>query len=71
MSKSNLQRYSQSHQPHGSRPVHAGPSDSVTVTATLTGGAFDFAKQSKDAARQRYGDRDVISRCEQTFRIKE
>ena len=32
------------------------------------GGAFDVAKQIKGAACQRYGDRDVIARCEQILR---
>ena len=45
------------------------PSNYVTVTVMLTGSTFDLAKQIKGAARQRYGDRDVIARCEQTFSL--
>ena len=40
------------------------PSDYVAVTVMLTGGAFHLDKQIKGAARQRYGDRYVIARCE-------
>ena len=43
------------------------PSDSIMITA-LTGGTFDLAKQKTGAARQRYGDRDVIAQCEQTLK---
>ena len=45
------------------------PSDYVTVTVTLTGGTFDLFGKIKDAARQRYGDGDVVARCEQTFML--
>ena len=44
------------------------PSDSIMVTAKLTGGTFDLAKQKKGAAHQRYGGRDVIAQCEQILR---
>ena len=45
------------------------PSDYATVTVTLTGGAFDLLQIFKGAARQRYGDRSVIARCEQTLKV--
>ena len=40
------------------------PSDYAMVTVTLTGGTFDLLQIFKGAARQRYGDRSVIARCE-------
>ena len=43
-------------------------SDYVAVTVTLTGGAFHLNKQIKGATRQGDSDRNIIARCEQTFR---
>ena len=45
------------------------PSDDVAVTVTLTGGAFHLDKQIKGAARQCYGHRYVIARCEWTLSV--
>ena len=40
------------------------PSNYVTVTVTLVGGTFDLFGKINGAARQRYGDRDVVAWCE-------
>ena len=39
------------------------------VTITLMGGTFDLAKHIKVATRQHYGDRDIITWCEQTLKV--